>query len=69
MFFKTQYNHCTIMDSILDSNASHLSTSNSIFSTLFDAFELFPSMYIDVGKAEILQNDSRQTLKRLKKPM
>ncbi len=47
---------------ILGSNPSQLSADNPIFSPLYGSFEGFPPMYINVGTAEILEDDSRRVL-------
>jgi acetyl esterase/lipase len=49
---------------MLGPNPSGLSANNSIFSPLFGSFEGFPPMYINVGTAEILEDDSRRVLKK-----
>jgi acetyl esterase/lipase len=49
---------------LLGPDHSHLTLNNSLFSPLFGSFEGFPSMYINVGTAEILEDDSRVILKR-----
>jgi acetyl esterase/lipase len=45
---------------------SQLSPDNPIFSPLFGSFEGFPPMYVIVGTAEILEDDSRQVVKKAK---
>jgi acetyl esterase/lipase len=49
---------------MLGSNPSRLSADNPIFSPLFGSFQGFPPMYINVGTAEILEDDSRGVLKK-----
>jgi acetyl esterase/lipase len=49
---------------MLGANPSQLSADNPIVSPLFGSFEGFPPMYINVGTAEILEDDSRQVLKK-----
>jgi acetyl esterase/lipase len=38
--------------------------NNSLISPLFGSFEGFPSMYINVGTAEILKDDAKRVLKK-----
>ncbi|CAF1246675.1 unnamed protein product [Rotaria sordida] len=49
---------------MLGPNPSQLSPDNPIFSPLFGSFEGFPPMYINVGTAEILEDDSRRIFKK-----
>ncbi|CAF1233182.1 unnamed protein product [Didymodactylos carnosus] len=49
---------------MLGPNTSQLSADNPIFSPLFGSFEGFPPMYINVGTAEILEDDSKRVLKK-----
>ena len=45
---------------------SQLSVDNPMFSPLFGSFEGFPPMYVTVGTAEILQDDSTALVKKAK---
>jgi acetyl esterase/lipase len=49
---------------VLGSNHAQLSVNDPKFSPLFGSFEGFPPMYINVGTAEIMEDDSRQVLKK-----
>ena len=49
---------------MLGPNPSGLLANDSLFSPLFGSFEGFPPMYINVGTAEILQDDARGVWKR-----
>ncbi|CAF1254465.1 unnamed protein product [Adineta steineri] len=57
-------NHKWLIEQLLGSNQSELSFDNAIFSPLFGSFEKFPPMYINVGTAEILEDDSKRLLKK-----
>jgi len=48
-----------LVKQILGSNSSQLSANNSIFSALFGSFEGFPPTYVNVGTAEVLEDDAR----------
>jgi monoterpene epsilon-lactone hydrolase len=48
----------------LGPNPSQLSPDNPLFSPLYGSFEGFPPMYINVGTAEILEDDSRRVFKK-----
>jgi acetyl esterase/lipase len=56
------YNNDWILAQLLGSNPSKLSANDPILSPLFGSFEGFPPMYINVGTAEILEDDSRRVL-------
>jgi acetyl esterase/lipase len=49
---------------ILGPNHSPLTANSSLFSPLFGSFAGFPSMYINVGTAEKLEDDSRGVVKK-----
>jgi monoterpene epsilon-lactone hydrolase len=49
---------------LLGPNHSKLSLNNPLVSPLFGSFEGFPPMYINVGTAEILEDDSRRVSKK-----
>jgi monoterpene epsilon-lactone hydrolase len=49
---------------ILGPDHSKLSADNPVFSPLFGSFEGFPPMYINVGTAEVLEDDSRRVAKK-----
>lgn len=49
---------------MLGPNPSGLLANDSLFSPLFGSFKGFPPMYINVGTAEILQDDARGVWKR-----
>ncbi|CAF3707842.1 unnamed protein product, partial [Rotaria sp. Silwood1] len=53
-----------IASQVLDPNKSQLSQNNSLLSPLFGSLQEFPPMYITVGTAEILEDDSRRVLKK-----
>ncbi|CAF0864763.1 unnamed protein product [Adineta steineri] len=55
-----------LMNQLFDSNQTELSADNAIFSPLFGSYEKFPPMYINVGTAEILEDDSRRLWKKAK---
>lgn len=44
---------------------SRSSANSSIYSPLFGSFDGFPPMYINVGTAELLEDDSRRLVKKL----
>jgi hypothetical protein len=46
------------MNELLDKYWVQLSPNSTIFSLLFGSFDGFPSMFIDVCTAEILEDDS-----------
>jgi acetyl esterase/lipase len=56
------YNNEWILTQLLGSNPSKLSANDPILSPLFGSFEGFPPMYINVGTAEILEDDARRVL-------
>jgi len=49
---------------IMGTNHSELSPNSPVFSPLFGSFEGFPPMYINVGTADILEDDSRGVVKK-----
>ena len=49
---------------ILNLNQSQLSLKDPLVSPLFGSFKGFPPMYITVGTAEILEDDSRQVVNK-----
>jgi acetyl esterase/lipase len=51
---------------LLGPNHSQLAANSPTFSPLFGSFEGFPPMYINVGTAEILEDDSRRVVKKAK---
>jgi acetyl esterase/lipase len=57
-------NNNWMISQILGPNHSQLSANSSIFRPLFGSFEGFPSMYINVGTAEKLEDDSRLAFKK-----
>ncbi len=46
---------------------SQLSLNNPLISPLFGSFEGFPPMYVSVSTAEILEDDSREVVKKAEK--
>jgi acetyl esterase/lipase len=64
MFRNTNEDDGATVKLMLGPNPSGLSANNSIFSPLFGSFAGFPPMYINVGTAEILEDDSRRVLKK-----
>ena len=60
------YNHNSAWASaqILGPNYSELACQDPRFSSLFGSFKGFPSMYINVGTAEVTEDDSRQVAKK-----
>jgi acetyl esterase/lipase len=60
----TSYNDDWIVAILLGPNYSQLSADSPTYSPLFGSFEGFPPMYISVGTAEILEDDSRRVLKK-----
>jgi acetyl esterase/lipase len=67
MFRDTKDDGGATVKLMLGPNPSQLSPDNAIFSPLFGSFEGFPPMYINVGTAEILEDDSRQVVKKAEK--
>lgn len=57
-------NNDWITTQLLGSNYIHLSVNNSMFSPMFGSFEGFPPLYITVGTAELLEDDSREVFKK-----
>jgi len=51
---------------ILGPNHTELSANSSIFSPLFGSFEKFPPMYINVGTAEVLEDDAKRVFLKAK---
>jgi len=51
-------------EQVLGPNHRQLSTKSPVFSPLFGSFEGFPSMYINVGTAEVLEDDGREVVKK-----
>jgi acetyl esterase/lipase len=49
---------------LLDPNHSQLTLDSPLLSPLFGSFEGFPPMYVTVGTAEILEDDSRRVVKK-----
>ncbi|CAF3793630.1 unnamed protein product [Rotaria sp. Silwood1] len=64
IFRNTKEDDDEIIKLMLGPNSSQLSADNPIFSPLFGSFEGFPPMYINVGTAEILEDDSRRVLNK-----
>jgi monoterpene epsilon-lactone hydrolase len=64
MFRNTKDDGGATVKLMLGANPSQLSPDNPLFSPLFGSFEGFPPMYINVGTAEILEDDSRRVLKK-----
>ncbi|CAF3325789.1 unnamed protein product [Rotaria sp. Silwood2] len=64
IFRNTKEDDDEIVKLMLGPNHSQLSADNPIFSPLFGSFEGFPPMYINVGTAEILEDDSRRVLNK-----
>jgi len=52
-------NHQLTLQLLLGPNYADVLTNSSDFSPLFGSFKGFPSMYINVGTAEILEDDAR----------
>jgi acetyl esterase/lipase len=48
----------------LGPNPSQLSADNPIFSPLFGSFKGFPPIYVNVGTAELAEDDSRRVVKK-----
>ncbi len=59
-----QFDKNWLMAQLLGSNHSQLSVDDPRFSPLFGSFERFPPMYINVGTAEIMEDDSRRVFKK-----
>ncbi|UJR24104.1 hypothetical protein I4U23_027071 [Adineta vaga] len=51
---------------VLGHNHEQIKRDDPIYSPLFGSFEGFPSMYITVGTAEMLEDDSRQVVEKAK---
>ncbi|CAF1474338.1 unnamed protein product [Rotaria sordida] len=51
---------------ILSTNHPELSADSPVVSPLFGSFEGFPPMYINVGTAEVAEDDSRAVVKKAK---
>jgi len=51
-----------LLEQLLGPNYTQLSPNSPIYSPLFGSFANFPPMYINVGTAEILEDDSRRVL-------
>jgi monoterpene epsilon-lactone hydrolase len=49
---------------VMGTKYSDLSATSPVFSPLFGSFEGFPPMYINVGTAEIIEDDSRRAVKK-----
>ena len=49
-----------LLEQLLGPNYTQLSPNSSIYSPLFGSFADFPPIYINVGTAEILEDDSRR---------
>jgi acetyl esterase/lipase len=49
---------------LLNPNHSQLTLNSPLLSPLFGSFEGFPPMYVTVGTAEILEDDSRRVVKK-----
>ncbi len=64
MFRNTKEDDGGMVKLMLGPNPSGLSANNSIFSPLFGSFERFPPMYVNVGTAEILEDDSRRVVQK-----
>ncbi|CAF1143564.1 unnamed protein product [Rotaria sordida] len=64
IFRNTKEDNGSAVQLMLGPNPSQLSPDNPIFSPLFGSFEGFPPMYINVGTAEILEDDSRRIFKK-----
>ena len=63
MFRNTKKDDGRMVKLMMDPNHSQLSIDNPIFSPLFGSFEGFPPMYINVGTAEVLEDDATRVLK------
>ncbi len=53
-----------VLAQLLGPDYAKLSANDSRFSPLFGSFEGFPPMYINVGTAEILEDDSRRVVEK-----
>jgi acetyl esterase/lipase len=53
-----------LMEHYLASNSSQFPANSSVISPLFGSFKGFPPMYINVGTAEVLEDDSRRVSKK-----
>lgn len=51
---------------VLGHNHEQIKRDDPIYSPLFGSFERFPPMYITVGTAEMLEDDSRQVFEKAK---
>jgi acetyl esterase/lipase len=60
----SSYNSEMIIVQILGPNHPELSPNSSTFSPLFGSFEGFPPMYINVGTAEVLEDDARRVFEK-----
>ena len=55
-----------MIEHIVGSSPSSLSASSPLVSPLFGSFQGFPPMYISVGTAELLEDDSRRLVEKLR---
>jgi acetyl esterase/lipase len=53
-----------LIEQLLTSNSSQFPPNSSAVSPLFGSFEGFPPMFINVGTAEVLEDDSRRVVKK-----
>ena len=54
-------------EQILGPNHAEVSRENALYSPLFGSFKGFPPMYVTVGTAELLEDDSRQVADKAKR--
>ena len=57
-------NSAWIIEQLLGPKHTELSANSSVYSPLFGSFKGFPPIYINVGTAEILEDDARRVLKK-----
>ena len=58
--------HAWMVEQLLGPKHAELSLNSSVYSPLFGSFKGFPPMYINVGTAEILEDDARQVWQKAK---
>ena len=59
-------NNDWIVQTLLGPKHAELSPNSSVYSPLFGSFKDFPPMYINVGTAEILEDDARRVWQKAK---
>lgn len=64
IMFRNSKEDNSIVKLLLNQKSPQLSVNNPILSPLFGSFEGFPPMFINVGTAEILEDDSRRVFQK-----